>query len=87
MATVAQAADNQPMLDVNTLKAQDLQGLSPSAMADLAAQMLAQMAALNAQLQARDQQAAAHIQEMKFKDPRRPRTATSSARLTQPSSG
>ena len=69
------------MLDVNTLKAQDLQGLSQSAMAELAGQMLVQMAALNAQLQARDQQAAAHIQEMKFKDAKLERITFELARL------
>lgn len=31
------------MLDVNALKAQDLQGLSQSAMAELATEMLAQL--------------------------------------------
>ena len=69
------------MLDVNTLKAQDLQGLSPSAMAALATQMLAQMATLNAQLQTRDQQAAAHLQEMKFKDAKLERITFELARL------
>ncbi len=69
------------MLDLNTLKAQDLHGLSPSAMAELAAQMLAQMATLNAQLQARDKQAAAHIQEMKFKDAKLERITFELARL------
>lgn len=69
------------MLDVNTLKAQDLQGLSQSAMAELASQMLAQMTALNAQLQARDRQAAAYIQEMKFKDAKLERITFELARL------
>ena len=56
------------MLDLQTLKAEDLKGLSKNAMADLAGQMLAHLTAMSAQLQARDKQAAEHIQEMKFKD-------------------
>ena len=50
------------MLDVNALKAQDLQGLSQSAMVELATEMLAQITAMNALLQARDKQAAEHAQ-------------------------
>lgn len=56
------------MLDVNALKAQDLQGLSQSAIVELATEMLAQLTAMNTQLQARDKQAAEHAQEIKFKD-------------------
>ena len=44
------------MLDVNALKAQDLQGLSQSAMVELATEMLARIAAMNTLLQARDKQ-------------------------------
>ena len=69
------------MLDVNALKAEDLKGLSKSAMAELAAQMLARLAAMNVQLQARDKQAAAHLQEMKFKDAKLERITFELARL------
>lgn len=46
------------MLDLQTLKAEDLKGLSKNAMADLAGEMLAHLTAMSAQLQARDKQAA-----------------------------
>lgn len=69
------------MLDLHTLKAEDLKGLSKSAMADLAEQMLAQMTAMGAQLQARDKQAAQHAQEMKFKDAKLERVTLELARL------
>ena len=69
------------MLDVNTLKAADLQGLSKSAIAELAAEMLAQMTSMSTQLQARDKQAAAHIREIKFKDAKLERITFELARL------
>ena len=69
------------MLDLHTLKAEDLKGLSKSAMVDLAGQMLAQMTAMGAQLQARDKQAAQHAQEMKFKDAKLERVTLELARL------
>ena len=69
------------MLDVNTLKAADLQGLSKSAMAELAAEMLARMTLMSAQLEARDKQAAAHIREIKFKDAKLERITFELARL------
>ena len=69
------------MLDLQTLKAEDLKGLSKNAMADLAGQMLAHLTAMSAQLQARDKQAAEHIQEMKFKDAKLERITLELARL------
>jgi transposase len=69
------------MLDVNTLKAADLKGLSKSAMAELATEMLDRLAAMSAQLQARDKQAAAHIREIKFKDAKLERITFELARL------
>ena len=69
------------MLNLHTLKAEDLKGLSKSAMADLAEQMLAQMMAMGAQLQARDEQAVRHAQEMKFKDAKLERVTFELARL------
>jgi transposase len=69
------------MLNLDTLNAQDLKGLSDSAMADLAAEMLERLTTMNALLQARDKQAAAHIQEMKFKDAKLERVMFELARL------
>ena len=69
------------MLDVNALKAQDLQGLSQSAMVELATEMLARIAAMNTLLQARDKQAAEHAQEIKFKDTKLERITHELARL------
>jgi len=69
------------MLDMNALKAQDLQGLSQSAMVELATEMLAQITAMNALLQARDKQAAEHAQEIKFKDTKLERITHELARL------
>ena len=69
------------MLDVNTLKAADFKGLSKSAIAELAAQMLVQMTSMSTQLQARDKQAAAHIREIKFKDAKLERITFELARL------
>ena len=81
MTAGGDAVDNGCMLDLHTLKAEDLKGLSKSAMADLAGQMLAQMTAMGAQLQARDKQAAQHAQEMKFKDAKLERVTLELARL------
>ena len=69
------------MLDVNALKAQDLQGLSQSAMVELATQMLARIAAMNTLAQARDTQAAEHAHEIKFKDTKLERITHEPARL------
>ena len=81
MTAGGDAVDNGCMLDLHTLKAEDLKGLSKSAMVDLAGQMLAQMTAMGAQLQARDKQAAQHAQEMKFKDAKLERVTLELARL------
>ncbi len=69
------------MLDVNTLKAADLKGLSKSAMAELTAEMLARMTLMSTQLEARDKQVAAHIREIKFKDAKLERITFELARL------
>jgi len=69
------------MLDVNTLKAADLKGLSKSAMAELTAELLARMTLMSTQLEARDKQAAAHIREIKFKDAKLERITFELARL------
>ena len=66
---------------MNALKAQDLQGLSQSAMVELATEMLARIAAMNTLLQARDKQAAEHAQEIKFKDTKLERITHELARL------
>jgi len=69
------------MLDVNTLEAADLKGLSKSAMAELTAEMLARMTLMSTQLEARDKQAAAHIREIKFKNAKLERITFELARL------
>ncbi|MGH8263337.1 MAG: IS66 family transposase zinc-finger binding domain-containing protein, partial [Steroidobacteraceae bacterium] len=69
------------MLDVNTLKAEDLRGLSPSVMAELATAMLTQLAAKDAQLQARDEQIVRRDREIKFKDAKLERITFELARL------
>ena len=80
--TAAQSlADNGRMLDVNTLKAADLKGLSKSAIAELAAEMLAQMTSMSTLLEARDRQAAAQIRKIKFKDAKLERITVELARL------
>ena len=61
MVAAVRASDNDVMLDVKTLTARDLEGLSASAIAELAATMLTQLAA-------KDEQIAAHEREIKFKD-------------------
>ena len=69
------------MLDVNTLKAEDLQGLSRSAMAELAAAMLAQLAAKNEQLDEAARQIAERDKAIKFKDAKLERITFELARL------
>ena len=73
------------MFDVNfdatTLKAEGLKGLSKGAVTQLAVQMLAQITLMSAQLEARDKQAAAHTQEIKFKDTKIERITFELARL------
>ena len=69
------------MLNLNALQAQDLKGLSKSAMAELAGQMLERLAAMDALLQARDTQAAAQAQLIKFKDAQLERITFELARL------
>ena len=69
------------MLNVNALKAEDLKGLSQSAMAELTSQMLARMTLMSTQLEARDKQAATHAREIKFKDAKLERLTFELARL------
>ena len=69
------------MLNVNALKAEDLKGLSKSAMAELAGQILARMTLMSTQLAARDKQAATHAREIKFKDAKLERLTFELARL------
>jgi len=69
------------MLDVNTLKAEDLQGLSPSVMADVAATMLERLNAMSTRLDERDKQVAAQAQAIKFKDAKIERITFELARL------
>lgn len=76
------------MLDVTTLNAQDLKGLSKSAVTDLAAALLAQLAAQAAQLSAqqtalldKDEHLAQRDREIKFKDAKIERITFELARL------
>ncbi|WP_026096520.1 IS66 family transposase [Ideonella sp. B508-1] len=65
------------MLDVKTLNVQALEGLSPSAVTELAASLIAQLAATqaalqakDAQIEAKDEEIARRDHEIKFKDAR-----------------
>jgi transposase len=69
------------MLDVNTLKAEDLKGLSQSAMAELVAAMLAQLAAKNEQLDEAARKIAERDKAIKFKDAKIERITFELARL------
>ena len=69
------------MLDMNTLKATDLKGLSKSAMADVAAALLAQLAVQRALLTAKDEHITQRDREIKFKDARIERITFELARL------
>ena len=76
------------MLDVHTLKAADLKGLSKGAVTDLAAALMAQLAANSAQLSAqqaaitaKDEHIARRDREIKFKDAKIERITFELARL------
>jgi transposase len=69
------------MLDVKALNAEDLKGLSPSAMAELAAAMLAQLAAKDKQLVQAARQIAERDRAIKFKDAKIERITFELARL------
>lgn len=69
------------MLDMNTLKATDLKGLSKSAMTDVAAALLAQLAVQRALLTAKDEHIARRDCEIKFKDAKIERITFELARL------
>ena len=56
------------MLDLQRLNAQDLQGLSPSSLAEVAAQMLTRIGEQSQQLDERNKQIASQAQAIKFKD-------------------
>jgi transposase len=69
------------MLDMNVLKAEDLKGLSQSAVAELAAAMLAQLAAKTEQLDEAAKQIAERDKAIKFKDAKIERITFELARL------
>ena len=62
------ALHNAYMLDLQRLNAQDLQGLSPSSLAEVAAQMLTRIGEQSQQLDERNKQIASQAQAIKFKD-------------------
>jgi transposase len=69
------------MLDVNALKAADLQGLSKGAVTEIAAALLAQLTAQQAALSAKDEYIARREREIKFKDAKIERITFELARL------
>lgn len=69
------------MLDVNALKATDLKGLSRGAVTEIAASLLAQLAAQRAALTAKDEYIARREREIKFKDAKIERITFELARL------
>jgi transposase len=68
VASRAGALDTADMLDAKALNAQTLQGLSPSAIAELAGALLVQLSATEAQLAERDAEIDRRDREIKFKD-------------------
>ena len=69
------------MLDVNTLKAEDLKGLGKGAVTEIAAALLAQLASQQAALTAKDEHIARREREIKFKDAKIERITFELARL------
>ena len=69
------------MLDAQTLKTEDLQGLSREAVTELAATLLAQLSAHQAALAAKDEQIAQRDREIRFKDVKIERITFELARL------
>ena len=69
------------MLDVNTLKAEDLRGLSKGAVTEIAAALLAQLATQQAALSAKDEHIARRDREIRFKDAKIERITFELARL------
>jgi len=69
------------MLDVDTLTAKDLQGLSKGAMSELATTLLARLCAQRAVLEAKDAHIARRDREIKFKDAKIERITFELARL------
>jgi transposase len=76
-----QARDNGLMLDVNTLKAADLQGLSKSDAIELAMKLLLARDARDAQLSAKDIEIARRDREIQFKEARIERLTFELSRL------
>ena len=68
MALWSLALHNQNMLNVHELKAQDLRGLSPSSLAQVAAQMLQRIGEQSKQIDWQSQHIAAQAQAIKFRD-------------------
>lgn len=69
------------MLNVNALKAADLQGLSQGAVTEIATALLAQLAAQQAAISAKDEYIARRDRELKFKDAKIERITFELARL------
>ncbi len=69
------------MLDVNTLKAEDLKGLGKGAVTEIAAALLAQLASQQAAITAKDEHIARREREIKFKDAKIERITFELARL------
>ena len=69
------------MLDVNALHAKDLKGLSKGAVTEIAAALLAQLAAQQAAITAKDEHIARRDREIKFKDAKIERITFELARL------
>ena len=75
------ASDNGVMIDVDTLTAKDLKGLSKGAMSELATTLLAQLSAQRAALEAKDAHIARRDRDIKFKDAKIERITFELARL------
>ncbi len=75
------ALHNRGMLNVHELKAQDLRGLSPSSLAEVAAQMLQRIGEQSRQIDWQSQHIAAQAQAIKFRDAKIERITFELARL------
>ena len=81
MARQRSAPHNTHMLDVHALKTEDLKGLSPSAMAEVAARMLAHIGEQSRHIGAQAKQLDRQGQAIKFKDAKIERITFELARL------
>jgi transposase len=81
MAAAARLSTMACMLDVNALKTADLKGLSKGAVTEIAAALLAQLAAQQAAITAKDEHIARRDREIKFKDAKIERITFELARL------